>query len=254
MGRRISSKTAPKKEIKETIICKNLPYKKRNEVTQLADQLLRISTTPTSQNKTESLKINKEIDQLLTKIKNIESILDAPVGNRTSVANIKKFTNWANENGAKFEGLSIKEYPGYELGLCTEKEIQESSLVIAVPRKMMLTTEAAMKSILGPLISKDRMLQNMPNVALAMFLLIEKFSENSFWKPYIEILPNSYTTVLYFTTDELFELDASPTLELSLNLIKSIARQYSYFYKLIQTSNDPASLLLRNVFTYEHYR
>lgn len=250
MGRKTNPKII-KKEVKETT--KSLSNKKRNEVTQLADQLLRISTQQ-SQNKSESLKIYKEINEVLMKLKNIESILEQPIGNRNSVANVKKFTKWAGENGANFEGLTIQEYEGYELGLKTEREVVEGSLVISVPRKLMLTIESAKNSILGPLIDKDRMLQNMPNVALAMFLLIEKFSSNSFWKPYIDILPNSYTTVLYFSNDELIELDNSPTLDASLNIIKSIARQYAYFYKLIQTSDDAASELLRNHFTYEQYR
>lgn len=117
-----------------------------------------------------------------------------------------------------------------------------------------MTTECAKKSVIKSLIEKDRMLQSMNNVALAMFLLVEKFSQNSFWKPYLDILPSSYTTVLYFTKNDLLQLDSSPTLEASLNLIKSIARQYAYFYKLIHTSHDPAADLLRNVFTYEQYR
>lgn len=254
MGRKMNNKSVLKKDIIKDTLNKSLPIKKRNEVTQLTDKLLRISTTPTPQNKTKSLELHKEIDDILIKITNIETTLETQVGNRNSVATIKKFTKWVNDNGANFEGLTIREYQGYELGLKTEKEISEGSLVIAVPRKLMLTTEAAKQSILGTLINKDRMLQNMPNVALAMFLLVEKFSNNSFWKPYIDILPTKYTTVLYFTNKELLELDNSPALESSLNLIKSIARQYAYFNKVIQTSDDPASELLRNVFTYEQYR
>ena len=37
----------------------------------------------------------------------------------------------------------------------------------------------------GVLISRDRMLQAMPNVSLALHLLNEKNSPSSFWKPYI---------------------------------------------------------------------
>ncbi len=37
----------------------------------------------------------------------------------------------------------------------------------------------------GVLISRDHMLQTMPNVALALHLLNEKHCLDSFWKPYI---------------------------------------------------------------------
>jgi histone-lysine N-methyltransferase SETD3 len=59
---------------------------------------------------------------------------------------------------------------------------------------------------------KDAMLQHMPNVALSLLLLIEKFKPDSFWKPYITVLPTEYTTVLYFKTNELLELKGSPSL------------------------------------------
>lgn len=37
----------------------------------------------------------------------------------------------------------------------------------------------------GPMILRDRMLQMMPNVALAIHLLNERYNPSSFWKPYI---------------------------------------------------------------------
>jgi len=52
----------------------------------------------------------------------------------------------------------------------------------------------------------------MPNVALSLLLLVEKFRPDSFWKSYIAVLPAEYTTVLYFKTNELLELKGSPTL------------------------------------------
>lgn len=61
----------------------------------------------------------------------------------------------------------------------------------------------------GPMIRTDPMLQHMPNVALSLLLLIEKFKPDSFWKPYIAVLPAEYTTVLYFKTNELQELKGS---------------------------------------------
>lgn len=67
-------------------------------------------------------------------------------------------------------------------------------------------------SCTGSLIRTDPMLQHMPNVALSLLLLIEKFKPDSFWKPYIAVLPAEYTTVLYFKTNELQELKGSPSL------------------------------------------
>lgn len=239
---------------------KNKTNDKQHQTTQelegLVDKLLRIGTV-TTQNLTKALELQEEITTTTDKIREIES--HRPGTN--SVDNVRcdsdtlaRFTNWLDVNGAKFEGCGIADFPGYELGLKAEIDIAQDSLIIAVPRSLMLTVETAGSSELGPLIEKDQILKNMPNVTLAMHLLLEKFKEESFYKPYIDILPKTYSTVLYFTTDELKELQGSATLESALKQIKSIARQYSYFHKLIHASKDPACNILKTNFTYDQYR
>ena len=42
----------------------------------------------------------------------------------------------------------------------------------------------------------------MPNVVLAVHLLIERNSPASLWEPYINTLPHSYNTVLYFSRQQ----------------------------------------------------
>lgn len=95
----------------------------------------------------------------------------------------------------------------------------------------------------------------MPNVALALHLLSELYNPESFWAPYLSALPGSYDTVMYFTADDLKELRGSPVFgkhirkfivailhvpiiasEDSLRMCRNIARQYSYFYSLLQVN------------------
>jgi histone-lysine N-methyltransferase SETD3 len=51
----------------------------------------------------------------------------------------------------------------------------------------------------------------MSNVALAFHILNEKYSTNSFWKPYLDVLPSSYDTIMYFNPEDLKELKGSPS-------------------------------------------
>ena len=44
----------------------------------------------------------------------------------------------------------------------------------------------------GSLIGEDKMLQAMPSIVLALHLLCERRTAESFWKPYIDILLNVY--------------------------------------------------------------
>jgi len=174
-----------------------------------------------------------------------------PVADRN--AYFEEFTAWMKANGAEINDVKITWFKEYGYGIEAEKNFKQGDLLIAVPRKVMLTTEDIQDSLLGPLFRTDPMLQHMPNVALSLRLLVEKFRPDSFWKSYIAVLPTEYTTVLYFKTNELQELKGSPSLEPALKQCRNIARQYAYFRKKFEESSDTASELLREVFTYEQY-
>lgn len=70
--------------------------------------------------------------------------------------------------------MEISEFEGYELGLKATKDFKEGSLVLTIPSKVMLTEKSAKESELATFISVDPLLQNMPNITLALFLLLEK--------------------------------------------------------------------------------
>lgn len=234
------------------------------ELNEFVDKLLRIATMPNESNLTKSLEHHKEIYFITDKINILESRLtqqkssakcnvDNSFGNRTDAATIDNFTKWVTENGAEINGCSIHHFDKYDLGLKVNTDIPISSLVISVPRPLMLTVEVASRTDFNHLLEKDQILNNMPNVALAMYLLYIKFKNDSFWKAYLDILPKSYSTVLYFPPEDLEELKGSPTLEIALKQIKSIARQYAYFFKLFHTSDDRICKLMRKHFTYAEY-
>ena len=119
----------------------------------------------------------------------------------------------------------------------------------------MITSVTANESALGLLITADRLLESMPNVALAVHLLCEKYNPDSFWQPYIDVLPETYTTPLYYTADEIKLLDGSPAFRDAISQSKSIARQYSYLLRLFRDHPNAKDLpLSHQPFTYDDYR
>lgn len=228
------------------------------ELSELVDKLLRLSTVPNEANQTKTLECQREIDFVTNQISILESqvqktsIADSQV-NRTDAATIDNFTKWMTENGAEINGCSIHVFENYDLGVKVDTDIPASSLVIAVPRNLMLNVEISAESEFSDFLKRDQILNNMPNVALAMYLLYLKFKKDTFWKAYFDILPLTYTTIVYFSPEELAELKGSPTLEVILKQIKSIARQYAYFHKLFHTSDDRVSKLMKKHFTYAEY-
>lgn len=74
----------------------------------------------------------------------------------------------------QFTGIQISEFKGYDLGLKAIKNFTEGSLILMVPAKVMMTEKDAQESDLADFIAVDLLLQNMPNITLALFLLLEK--------------------------------------------------------------------------------
>lgn len=74
----------------------------------------------------------------------------------------------------------------------------------------------------------------MGNVTLAFHLLCERANPVSFWLPYIHSLPQKYDTPLFYEQEEVELLLGTQAVQEILNQYKNTARQYAYFYKLIQ--------------------
>ncbi|XP_010587147.1 actin-histidine N-methyltransferase isoform X4 [Loxodonta africana] len=73
-------------------------------------------------------------------------------------------------------------------------------------------------------------------------------------KPYIQTLPSEYDTPLYFEEDEVRHLQSTQAIHDVFSQYKNTARQYAYFYKVIQTHPHANKLPLKDSFTYEDYR
>ncbi|XP_075976821.1 SET domain containing 3 [Anticarsia gemmatalis] len=252
MGRKSQSKQNPKKNGgKEN---NKFTQQKRKELAILVDKVLRLTSVfQASPSVAKSWEHHLEIDALIKEITNLE-VSQYKSGQSQRQSNIDKYLKWLSENGAQLDGIEIAEFEGYELGLKATKEFKEESLLLTVPVKVMMTEKNAKESELATFINVDPLLQNMPNITLALFLLLEKNNPESFWKPYIDILPEKYSTILYFTAEELAELKPSPVFESSLKLYRSIARQYAYFYNKIYSLDIPVLKQLRDIFTFDNYR
>lgn len=242
---------------------KKLSAQKRNELNQLIDSLLKIGFKQAN-NVTEQWSQYVEIQAILDRIQLIENTLKVKTPKITRISNINGFCKWAKENGAIFDNVKVTEYPGYDLGLEAIQDLKKNEMFVIVPKKIIMSEESLSIS-LAPIVTEIPMFDSMTNVKLAFALLLEKINGDSFWKPYIDILPEKYTTVMYFNTNEMQELKGSNCLSGALNQCKSIARQYAFIYKCIQnvktdqnngkiTPGNVAFESLKEKFTYELYR
>ncbi|KAJ8290276.1 hypothetical protein GJAV_G00010820 [Gymnothorax javanicus] len=161
---------------------------------------------------------------------------------------------WAAKNGASVEGFEICDFAEEGYGLKASRDIKADELFLWIPRKMLMTVESAKNSVLGPLYNQDRILQAMGNVTLAFHLLCERADPTSFWLPYIKTLPSEYDTPLYYEEEEVQHLQSTQAIQDVFSQYKNTARQYAYFYKVIQTHPNASKLPLKDAFTFDDYR
>ncbi|NXW43130.1 SETD4 protein, partial [Nyctiprogne leucopyga] len=104
-----------------------------------------------------------------------------------------KLKKWLKDRGFEDSNLRPAEFWDTGRGLMTTKALQVRDLIISLPEKCLLTTDTVLSSCLGEYIMKWKPPVS-PLIALCTFLIAEKHAgEKSLWKPYLDVLPKTYT-------------------------------------------------------------
>ncbi|KAG8185873.1 hypothetical protein JTE90_004415 [Oedothorax gibbosus] len=231
---------------------KKIPRKTKEQLKPLVQKLLTKCSDAKALTKKAEWDEMKEIFELLKAVQDIEKNYQAPLPDRTS--NWERFYEWCTESGADFKSVEVAEISDGNYGLKAVRDIKEDEPFLVIPRKLMMSEMSAKNSRLGPLINNNPILQHMPNVQVAMHLLSEFLNPKSFWSPYISILPSTFSTILYFSLEEIKELQKSPAIDEVFKILRSVIRQYSYFFQLFEYDSYGKSLNIGPYFTFDLYR
>ncbi|KFO80765.1 SET domain-containing protein 4, partial [Cuculus canorus] len=108
---------------------------------------------------------------------------------------------WLKDRGFEDSNLRPAQFWDTGRGLMTTKALQVRDLIISLPEKCLLTTATVLSSCLGEYIMKWKPPVS-PLIALCTFLIAEKHAgEKSLWKPYLDVLPKTYTCPVYLEHD-----------------------------------------------------
>jgi len=246
-----SASSGAGEDVEDQQAARSLPSlnpKKRNQLNKLVEELLDlVEKQPANPN--DEWKQYEQLQQLLKQIMILEESLSQAVcpqisdspDDQTRLAKVEAFSAWAKEGGVHSEGLEIAIFPGYQLGLRATRQLEKEELVLSVPRKLIFSEESD---------SDCRLFGNMPQAThlnLAYDLVIEKIrGEFSEWRPYIDVLPAKYNTVLYFSTKQMERLRGTAACSLALRQCRVIAKQFGFLYRyahiLTETSSGNRSL------------
>lgn len=235
---------------------KKLSPNKLNELNVSADHLLKICFESPSLNPAAIWTQYSEMQESLHNIQLIEAELKPKAANRSRAESIEAFYDWLRGNGVQFDGVKIAQYPNYEFGLEATRNYPANETFVVIPKRVIFSLDN-LGDEARKLLDKLPVLDSMPNVKLAVALLVERLlGAKSLWKPYIDLLPVKYATVMYFTQQEMHELRGSSAFVPALNQCKNIARQYAFLRKAIFSFKDPADdvvHLMQERFTFDLY-
>lgn len=123
--------------------------------------------------------------------------------------------DWLRKNGAEFPFLEIKHYNERFRGIVATNNIYREKQILKVPNKCIMTTLKAYESEIGLEVKKSGWEPHSSHTWLALMLLQEKLKSNSFWKPFIDILPRNYNDFpQFYTAEELDQLKSSFVLDM----------------------------------------
>lgn len=149
----------------------------------------------------------------------------------TQQEKINAFTSWTKQHNS-ISNIQITSYNHYQLGGHLTTDLEAEQDIISIPLKLCINYKVALETQFGKqflqfwengfgaLWNEERQLLDVDHsategvdsfgfesVLFYLFLLREKHSKTSFWRPYLDLLPNEFPTIpLFYNEKELDEL------------------------------------------------
>jgi histone-lysine N-methyltransferase SETD3 len=138
------------------------------------------------------------------------------------------FLRWLREAGAHFSLLGIQSPRGGLRGVQARAPIRQGEVVLRAPLRCILTADTVQESEIARRMADSGVQLVNQQSKFAVFLLWEMRNPDSWWKPYIDILPASFADVpLFFNANELAWLNGSSSLELIRQTRQCLLEDYT---------------------------
>ncbi|GMN41904.1 hypothetical protein TIFTF001_011117 [Ficus carica] len=115
---------------------------------------------------------------------------------------VRTFWKWLQDEGVVSAKTPARPAVVPEgLGLVAQRDIGRNQVVLEVPKRLWINPDAVAESEIGNVCSGLK-----PWIAVALFLLREKDREDSKWRLYFDVLPLSTNSTVFWSEEELSEL------------------------------------------------
>ncbi|KAF7732051.1 hypothetical protein EC973_007156 [Apophysomyces ossiformis] len=119
------------------------------------------------------------------------------------------FWQWLQKNGASLsDGLAFKDYSDENAGrgVVAMKDFKEGDVLFSIPRNLLLSEYT---SKLRKVEGMDEVLDGMTGWNPLILSMMYEYHIDSFWKPYLDILPRVFSTPIFWGQEDLRELEGT---------------------------------------------
>ncbi|GFR61317.1 SET domain containing 4 [Elysia marginata] len=134
-------------------------------------------------------------------------------------------------------------------GLQAMQKIDPGDIIVSIPLNCLITVHTVLATHIGSHIKRNKK-RFTPQQILTIFLVIESCrGTESPWSPYIETLPDNYSTPLYFSSEEIALLNSQPRKQ-----AEALKERFSRAKQLITKFIEENTLWPAHCFTEERLR
>ncbi|KAK4715125.1 hypothetical protein R3W88_013463 [Solanum pinnatisectum] len=135
---------------------------------------------------------------------------------------VQTFWKWLCDEGVVSAKTPVK--PGIVpegLGLVAKRDIAKGETVLEVPRRFWINPDAVADTEIGNVCTGLK-----PWISVALFLLREKWRDDSKWKYYMAVLPESTDSTIYWSEEELSEIQGTQLLSTTLSVKDYVQNEF----------------------------
>ncbi|KAJ0038488.1 hypothetical protein Pint_23584 [Pistacia integerrima] len=135
---------------------------------------------------------------------------------------VQTFWQWLCDQGVVSAKSPIRPATVPEgLGLVAQRDIGRNEVVLEIPKKFWINPDTVAASDTGNLSSGLK-----PWISVALFLIREKKKEDSPWRVYLDILPESTDSTVFWSEEELVELQGTQLLSTTLGVKEYVQNEF----------------------------
>ena len=165
------------------------------------------------------------------------------VGTETQVQTL---WSWAQAQGVQSEALRPSEV-AEGLGLLAQRPVGQGDEILNVPETLWIHLSTVQKSSLGQVTQGLK-----PWVAIAIFLIHETSNSNSKWRPYLDSLPETLDSPLFWSDEELAELQGTQLLGSVVGYLEFLENEYNNLMEEVLERNT--QLFNPAVYSFDAFR